>query len=141
MARFFGEIGYANSIEVPADSGLWVDDILEYSYHGDIIRNASQNVGSEYLNSDITVNNSISIIADKYAFDNFTSIKYVRWEGVAWDVTNIEVRPPRIILNLGSVYAGPFPVIYEFDGGLPINIDPITSIYDCGGVKRIIYGN
>lgn len=109
MARFFGEIGYANSIEFPANSGIWTDDIVEYSYYGDIIRNASKNEGSEYLNNNITIGNSISVVADQYAIDNFFLIRYIKWSGIAWSVTGVEVRSPRLILNLGNVYNGPFP--------------------------------
>jgi hypothetical protein len=39
MARFFGEIGYGDSVETPTGSGVWVDKIVEYSYFGDVIRN------------------------------------------------------------------------------------------------------
>jgi len=57
--------------------------------------------------SDISVSNSISILADEYAIKHFFKIKYVRWEGVPWSVTSVEVRAPRLILSLGSVYNGP----------------------------------
>jgi hypothetical protein len=42
MARFFGKVGYAASAENPVGSGIWVDVITEYSYYGDILRNARQ---------------------------------------------------------------------------------------------------
>ena len=62
------------------------------------------------LNNDITVGNSISIVADDdYAINHFFKIKYVRWTGVLWTVTNVEVKSPRLILSLGSVYNGPTP--------------------------------
>lgn len=109
MARFFGEIGYANSVENPASSGIWVNNIVEYSYYGDIIRNASRNESGENLNNDITIGNSISVVADEYANDNFFLIRYIKWSGIAWSVTGVEVRSPRLILNLGTVYNGPFP--------------------------------
>lgn len=51
--------------------------------------------------------NSISIVADKYANEHFFLIRYVMWEGVRWTVTNVEVRAPRLLLSIGSVYNGP----------------------------------
>ena len=48
-------------------------------------------------------------MADSYAEENFFAIKYVRWMGARWVVTNVEVRRPRLILNLGEVYNGPTP--------------------------------
>ena len=109
MARFYGEVGYGDSIENPADSGVWVDHITEFPYTGDVIRNTRKLDDGESLNSNISVNNSISILADQYAIDHFFTIKYVRWAGVLWTVTSVEVRSPRLILSLGSVYNGPTP--------------------------------
>ena len=107
MARFHGEVGYGESIETPVDSGVWIDTIAESPYFGDVIRNTRKLESGENLNDDITVGNSISIVADEYAIKHFFKIKYVRWEGVLWTVTNVEVRSPRLILSLGSVYNGP----------------------------------
>lgn len=107
MARFYGEIGYGESIENPSDSGVWTDVITEVHYYGDVIRNTRQLVNGENLNDNITVGNSISIIADDYAIAHFSKIKYVRWAGVLWTVTGVEVKSPRLILSIGSVYNGP----------------------------------
>ncbi len=109
MARFFGEIGYGDSVETFPGSGVWVDVITEFPYRGDVIRNTRNLEDSEKFNSNITVANSISVVADGYAFEHFFNIKYVRWAGVLWTVTTVEVRSPRLILNLGSVYNGPTP--------------------------------
>ncbi len=110
MARFYGIIGYGESIEDPPLSGVWVNSINEYHYAGDVIRNTRKLIEGETpndLNLDISVGNSISVVADDYAVNNFSSIKYVVWMGVAWAVTNVEIRRPRLILSLGNVYNGP----------------------------------
>jgi hypothetical protein len=107
MARFFDVVGYGDAIEEPSGSGVWVDDITEVSYYGDIIRNTKKSDVGEGVNDNITVNNSISIVADDFANENFLKIKYVRWSGVLWTVTSVEVKSPRLILSLGSVYNGP----------------------------------
>jgi hypothetical protein len=107
MARFFGEVGYGDTVETPSTSGVWVDIITEISYFGDVIRNTRKLESGEYLNDDLSVGNSISIVADQYAIEHFFKIKYVRWAGVLWTVTQVEVRSPRLILSLGSVYNGP----------------------------------
>lgn len=109
MARFFGEVGYGEPIETPPSSGVWVDEIKEFSYQGDIIRNARKLDVGESVNGDITVANSISIVADEYALEHFFKIKYVRWAGVLWTISSVEVRAPRLILNLEGVYNGPTP--------------------------------
>lgn len=107
MARFYGEIGYGESEESPADSGIWVDVITEFSYLGDVTRQSSQLEPGDKLNSDISVGNSISIVANEYAIEHFSKIKYVKWVGERWIVTNVTVQPPRLILTLGGVYNGP----------------------------------
>lgn len=110
MTRFYGEIGYGESIETPSGSGVFTDVVTEFSYYGDVIRNTRRLESGEGLNDDITVGNSISIVADEYANTYFQKIRYIRWAGALWTVTNVEVRSPRLILTLGSVYNGPTPV-------------------------------
>ena len=107
MARFYGEVGYGKPVETPPNSGVWVDTITELQYQGDIIRNASTVRTDQKANSDIFINNSISIVADQYAVENFFNIKYVKWAGGYWTVQSVEVRIPRLILTLGSDYDGP----------------------------------
>lgn len=109
MARFFGEVGYGNSVEDPPDSGKWIDHIIEKAYYGDVLRNTRQLMDGDKLNDDITVGNRISIMADLYAVEYFADIKYVRWAGTLWTVTDVEVQSPRLILSIGRVYNGPTP--------------------------------
>lgn len=109
MARFYGEVGYADTIENPADSGVWVDSVVEYSYFGDVTRASRRLDKGENLQDNIIISNSISVVADQYAIEHFFNIRYVRWAGTLWTVTNVEVQSPRLILSLGSVYNGPTP--------------------------------
>lgn len=109
MARFYGNVGYAETVETPTDSGIWINVITEYPYFGDVVRNTAKFEGAEKLNNDISVGNSISIVADQHAVDHFFDIKYVEWAGTLWTVTSVEVKSPRLILSLGSVYNGPTP--------------------------------
>jgi len=107
MTKFYDVIGYGDSVETPAGGGIFVDVITEIPYYGDVIRNTRKLQSGEKLNDDISVGNSISVVADEYAFAHFFAMRYVRWEGVLWTVTNVEVQSPRLLLSLGSVYNGP----------------------------------
>jgi hypothetical protein len=109
MARYHGEIGYGVSAETPPNSGVWIDEITERSYFGDVVRNTVQSSEGERLNNDISVSNSISVVADAYAYENFHAIRYIKWMGSRWTVQEIEVQSPRLILRLGGVYNGPIP--------------------------------
>lgn len=107
MARFSDVVGYATQIETAP--GIWTDLVVEKRFTGDVIRNTRKMRDGESVNNDISVQNSISIVADAYVSENFLAIKYVKWSGVYWTVTDVEVQRPRLILRLGGVYNGPRP--------------------------------
>lgn len=110
MARFYGAVGYGESVEDPPDSGAWKDKITEYNYYGDVVRNTRRSEGVDQVNNDISVGNLISIVADAYARSHIFAIRYVAWQGTLWHVTEVEVQSPRLLLTLGGVYNGPIPV-------------------------------
>lgn len=109
MTRFFGRVGYGESIE--ESPGVWEDHIVERSYAGDILQNIRNRRTDEKVNSDLSVSNQISIVADAYANEHFFAIRYVEWAGALWTVDNVEVQRPRLILRLGEVYNGPTAVV------------------------------
>ena len=107
MARFFGRIGYGEPVETTP--GVWEDVMTEYSYYGDVIRSSRELRQGENLNDDLSVQNSISIVADEYANDHFFAIRYVEWAGTLWTISSVESQSPRLLLRLGEVYNGPTP--------------------------------
>lgn len=106
MARFYGKVGYGQPVETPAGSGVWVDEIVEKPYYGDVIRNSRKLDNEPKVNDDISVGSSISILADPYANEHFFAMKYVEWMGALWVVSNVDVQSPRLVLRLGGVYNG-----------------------------------
>lgn len=109
MVKFFGKVGYGRSAEVEGQNGVWEDAITEVSYYGDVTRNDRRLVANQEVNENLSVGNSISIMADAYAINNFFAIRYVEWAGSLWTVTDVEVQRPRLLLRLGGVYNGPRP--------------------------------
>jgi hypothetical protein len=109
MTRFFGRVGYGETAETAP--GVHVDEIVEYPYYGDVVRNVRNLNEGENLNKDLSVTNSISIVADAYANEHFFAIRYVEWAGVLWTVSSVEVQSPRLLLRLGEVYNGPTPAV------------------------------
>jgi hypothetical protein len=109
MARFFGRVGYGTSVETAP--GVWVDEVEERSYYGDVLRNARNLREGENLPFDLNIQNSISIVADAYANQHFFAIRYVEWAGTLWTVSSVEVQSPRLLLRLGEVYNGPTPAV------------------------------
>lgn len=104
--RYSGKIGYGESVENPPGSGKWVHSITEKPYSGNVIRNTRSLEAGQGANDDISVGNTISVVADQYAVSHFSKIKYIMWNGSPWTVTSVEVQHPRLILSLGSVYNG-----------------------------------
>lgn len=103
--KFTGDIGFMVE-EKEVKPGRWEPDIIERHYVGDVLRNNRRNQPvSDQQNDDITINNQISIISDIYLKDNWPTIKYVKWNGVKWKVSDIDLDGyPRIVINLGGVY-------------------------------------
>lgn len=104
MAKFYGKIGYAETKETCP--GVWTEEITEKEYFGDLIRNSRRLQTASSINDNVVISNEISIIADPFAYKNFHSMRYVEFMGTKWNITNIEVQYPRLILSLGEVYNG-----------------------------------
>jgi len=105
MAKFHGEIGYSSSTETAP--GVWTDIITKREYFGDVIRETKQWTSADKVNDNLVINNRISVVADDFAYTNFSAMRYVIWAGVYWKVSSIEIQRPRLILSLGGVYNGP----------------------------------
>ena len=104
MAKFFGKIGYAETVETTP--GVWEEKITEREYFGDLIRNTRSLQSSEQLNDNINISNEISIVADPFAYENFHSMRYVEFMNAKWKISSIEVQYPRLILSVGGLYNG-----------------------------------
>ena len=102
MAKFYGPVGFADTVET--EPGIYEERIIERSYYGDTGRNARRLDNSGGVNDNVNVNNQISIVADPYANQNFFQMRYVKFMGTAWKITNVEVQYPRLVLTIGGVY-------------------------------------
>ena len=104
MTKYHGYVGYA--VDVQAYPGVWEEQITEHEYFGDVIKNRMNIQQTATVNAGISISNSISIIGDPFAYDNFYAIRYVTYLGKKWTVTSIEINRPRLILTLGGLYNG-----------------------------------
>lgn len=104
MGKFYGGVGYAIQVENPPGSGIWKDQIIEKNYRGDVILNQQRWEKTEGVNDNLTLDNSISIVADTFAYENFGYIKYVVWNGRKWKIQSLAINRPRIILQIGGPY-------------------------------------
>ena len=104
MAKFYGAIGYVETVET--SPGVWEEQITERNYYSELVRNTSRFQVSDQVNDNVNIANEISIIADPFATQNFHAMRYVEFMGAKWKITNVEVRYPRLILTIGGVYNG-----------------------------------
>ena len=105
MAKFYGAIGYfMGNKETETGSGIWIEDIVERNYSGDVLKNIIRTKSGETLNDNITVDNRLSIIADPFANENLQLMRYVKWMGASWKITSFEILRPRLLLTIGGVY-------------------------------------
>jgi hypothetical protein len=103
MPKYFGKVGFAESVETAP--GIWEDRIVERSFYGDVVRDLRRLQNHTKLNDDITITNSFSIVADKYAYANFHKIRYLEYMGTKWKVESVDAStPPRLTLDVGAVY-------------------------------------
>lgn len=102
MAKFCGVIGYVITRET--EPGIYVEEIVESQYYGDVIKNTRRLQAGTKVNDDITISNQVSIIADPFANNNFHAMRYVEFMGAKWKITNVEVQYPRLILTVGGLY-------------------------------------
>lgn len=104
MAKFYGAIGYAETVE--KSPGVWREEIVEHNYFGEQIRNSRRLQTTNQVNDDINIAAEISIVADPYANQHFHAMRYAEFMGTKWKITNVVPQYPRLLLTLGGVYNG-----------------------------------
>ncbi len=105
MAKFYGRIGYTEG-QTEVSPGVWKDKIVSRFYSGDVMRRSRRLEPASVVNSDLSISNELSILADPYALNHFHLMRWVEWSGTKWNVQDIEVEYPRLILTLGGVWHG-----------------------------------
>ena len=109
MARFSGTVGFLRMEETDPENhpGVWNEVLEEKRYFGDVLSNSRRWDQNGNFNDNLAVNNRISIVADAFARSNLGAMRFVRWLGDTWKITNAEIQYPRIILTLGGQYHEP----------------------------------
>lgn len=105
--KFSGRVGFWVK-DVETKPGVYKNRTIEKVYTGDVLKNVRNfQTAENQQNDNLRVNNRLSIISDLYMQQNWSSIKYVLWNGVKWKVSSVDVGSyPRVILELGGVYNG-----------------------------------
>jgi hypothetical protein len=105
MAKWFGKIGYSETVETAP--GVWTPQNTIREYYGDVVRNTTRWAGnSDSTNDDLTVNSQISIVADPFAIEKFYSMKWIEFMGAKWKIESVDPQFPRLLLTLGGCWNG-----------------------------------
>jgi hypothetical protein len=105
MARFSGLVGFA--IVQRTRPGVSSEQIVERGpYFGDVKRASLSHNNDASVNTEIRTSNTIEIVADEFVNDNAFAIRFVVWAGVPWEVAEVTIQHPRLLLRLGGVYKG-----------------------------------
>ena len=92
-------------------SDLLIQELKDLLGTDEVYFQPSYNAGlddgyGESVNDTIAPSQQISILADPYARNHVGSMKYVKWMGTAWKISEVTVEYPRLILTLGGAYNG-----------------------------------
>lgn len=103
MGKWFGVIGFGVPKEVAP--GDFRTQIEEHEYFGDVNETVARTQGvADKANDNVKINNTISIVADPFAFENFSTMKYIVYGGVKWKMSSVQIQYPRLIITMGEVY-------------------------------------
>lgn len=107
MARTRAIVGYRESVLLAP--GSYGEKIVERPLRGTVEKLSQKMEMGEKVNNDLSINNTLSLVADAYAREHFAAIVYVAWMGSLWTVSSVKVERPRLILQMGGIYNGERP--------------------------------
>ena len=102
--KYRGAIGFIEVAE--KRPGVKKQEPVEYWYSGEVLKRTVRYQNGLSVNDTIAPQNQISIVADPYLRNHVGSMRYVKWMGTAWKITDISLQYPRLILTLGGPYNG-----------------------------------
>lgn len=105
MAKWYGKIGFGISVE--NQPGVWVKEIVEKEYTGDLLddQRLTQPIANS-VNDNINIQNRISILSDAFIDMNCSNMLYVTFMGAKWKIKDVKVNRPRLTISVGGVYNG-----------------------------------
>ena len=113
MTRYSGVIGFSNG-QVETSPGIFKASYVEHRMKGDDLSQNWQFQDATTINDELSVSNRISVIADRYSYQNASNIRYASYMGQLWKVQSLVIQRPRIVLTLAGVFKHTTKdVIYE----------------------------
>lgn len=109
--KFSGIIGFGiPSEDAGAREGNWEEMIVERPYYGDVLQSTQRwSDNPNTVHDDLKISDRISVVADAFAENHISTLRYISYMGALWKITSIETKRPRLILTIGGLYHGPTP--------------------------------
>lgn len=105
MAKFAGKIGFSETFE--DEPGVWKERIIERNYYGDILKQSRRwESASNTTNDTPTIQNTFSILADSFMYENCYAMRYISYLGQNWKIASVTIDRPRISITIGGLYNG-----------------------------------
>lgn len=114
MTKYCGNIIFVKTGEFV--HGVYTEEPIVRRYKGEVEKNWRRWETGERLNDNININNTLSIVADSFLYENLGMIRAVEWMGSYWEISSIEIKRPRLILEIGGLYNGTTPGTTECSG-------------------------
>lgn len=101
--KWFGQIAFSNQVET--EPGVWEDNApIVRDYYGDVLKNYKRDNAASSSNSDISVSNQLSVVADPFLLNSFHKILYVTFMEAKWRVNSVDIQYPRMTIDFGGLY-------------------------------------
>jgi hypothetical protein len=103
--KYSGKVGFATQVET--SPGVWDDTIVEKDYIGDVVQRTERLDNAESITPRYRTTTSFSVLADAVLNERRSDIRYIRYKGVAWAVSSVILKYPRMEMYIDEEYNGP----------------------------------
>lgn len=103
--KYSGNAGFRIT-DVEVDPDVFEPQVVVKKVRGDVVTSRyhhDQN-GDKSTIDNIRITNQISLVADQFFMKHISNLQYLEYQGVKWKVESFNIKPPRVILDLGGVY-------------------------------------
>lgn len=100
--KFHGNIGFIRSVDT--GHSVYKPQLTEKPYYGDVLKNIRRYDSGQQVNDEVKITNQISIVADRFAYENFGYMRYIVWMGQKWKIESATIDYPEINITIGGLY-------------------------------------